>query len=76
MICCEATIVNFLNVSSSVVNYSAAMQEQYGPKPNVQVYYKEGAEYSLSDDLNQVSFDGVNITVDYGGAATGFLKIF
>jgi len=52
------------------------MVSDYGPEPNVQVYYKIGSQYQLSDDMNQVSFDGVNITVDYGGPASGFLKIF
>lgn len=52
------------------------MQKMYGPQPNVQVYFKEGDEYALSDDMNQVKFDGVNITADYGGVATGFLKVF
>lgn len=76
MTCCNPTIINFLNVASSVVNYSAQMVSDYGPEPNVQVYYKIGSQYQLSDDMNQVSFDGVNITVDYGGPASGFLKIF
>lgn len=52
------------------------MQAKYGPEPNVQVYFKEGAEYALSDDMNQVRFDGVNIYADYGGPNTGFLKVF
>lgn len=76
MTCCEPFILNFANVPSSVINYTAAMQEMYGPKPNVQVYFKEGAEYALSDDMNQVKFDGVNISIDYGGPAYGFVKVF
>lgn len=76
MQCCEPFILNFASVSSSVINYNAAMQAMYGPEPNVQVYFKEGTEYSLSDDMSQVKFDGVNITADYGGVATGFLKVF
>lgn len=52
------------------------MISNYGAKPNVQVYFKEGTEYVLSDDQNVVKFDGVNITVDNGGLATGVVKIF
>lgn len=52
------------------------MIEQYGAKPNVQVYYKEGTEYVLSDDMNAVSFDGSMIVVDNGGLNTGVVKIF
>lgn len=62
--------------SSSVINYTTAMQELYGPKPNVQVYFKEGAEYSLSDDMNEVKFDGTTIEIDHGGVNSGFVKIF
>lgn len=74
--CCEPFILNFASVSSSVINYGPAMQAMYGPEPNVQVYFKEGDEYALSDDMNQVRFDGVNIYADYGGPAYGFFKIF
>lgn len=52
------------------------MLENYGSEPNVQVYYRVGTEYQLSDDFNQVSFDGTNITVDHGGSQIGFVKIF
>jgi len=52
------------------------MVEQYGEKPNVQVYFKDGSEYVLSDDMNAVSFDGTTIEVDNGGPNTGIIKIF
>lgn len=52
------------------------MQELYGSRPNVQVYYKDGSEYVLSDDMNGVVFDGSTITVDHGGPNTGFVKVF
>lgn len=76
MTCCAPTIVPFGNETETVINYNAAMLENYGAKPNVQVFYKQGTEYALSDDMNQVRFDGVNITVDHGGSNTGFVKIF
>lgn len=59
-----------------MINYSAQMVSDYGPEPNVQVYFQQDGVYFLSDDMNQVSFDGVNINVDYGGVASGFVKIF
>lgn len=76
MLCCSPTIINFLSVPSTVVNYTAQMISDYGPEPNVQVYFKVGTQYQLSDDMNQVSFDGSVITADYGGISSGFLKIF
>lgn len=52
------------------------MRDAYGTEPNVQVYFLNGTEYELSDDMNQVKFDGVNITADFGVGQTGFIKIF
>lgn len=76
MNCCVPTIQSFLNQSTTIIPYSAFMIEQYGAKPNVQVYYKEGTEYALSNDMNRVAFDGSTITIDHGGPNTGFVKIF
>ena len=76
MPCCEPTIISFVNETGKTINYSEAMQTAYGPEPNVQVYYLEGEEYVLSDDMNQVKFDGTNIIADFGGPATGIIKIF
>lgn len=76
MSCCPATIVSFGNVSSTTINYSPSLAALYGSDPNVQVYYKDGTEYVLSDDMNEVRFDGTDIVVDHGGAAIGFIKVF
>lgn len=76
MSCCPPTIQPFNNVATVSIIYSPFMIEQYGEKPNVQVYYKEGTEYVLSDDMNRVSFDGSMISVDNGGLNTGVIKIF
>ena len=75
MNCCEPTIVTF-NESETIINYSPSLLALYGTDPNVQVYYKDGANYVLSDDMNQVKFDGTNITVDHGGVNTGIIKVF
>lgn len=75
MTCCSPMIFPF-NEAITTINYNSFMVEQFGNKPNVQVYYREGTEYALSDDFNQVRFDGANITVDHGGSNTGFVKIF
>lgn len=76
MICCTPTIIPFNNVPSVAISYPASMIAAYGPEPNVQVFYKEGLEYVLSDDMNAVVFDGSTITVDNGGPNTGVIKIF
>lgn len=76
MTCCSSTIINFLSVASTSIIYSPAMQTAYGPEPNVQVYFKVGTEYQLSDDMNEVKFDGTTIEIDHGGVNSGFIKIF
>jgi hypothetical protein len=76
MICCEPTIQPFTNQSSTTIVWDSNKQDLYGSRPNVQVYYKEGTEYVLSDDMNSVVFDGSTIFVDHGGLNTGIIKIF
>lgn len=75
MNCCEATIYPF-NGSSMTIDYNTAHKSAYGLEPNVQVYYREGTEFVLSDDMNQVSFDGNSIEIDFGGPAVGIVKVF
>lgn len=76
MTCCEALIRPFTNVSTLSIPYGAAETEAYGIDPNVQVYIKDGEEYVLSDDMNQVIFNGSSIEIDFGGVSTGFVKVF
>lgn len=76
MTCCEPSITPFTLQSTTVIAWTADMIELYGTRPNVQVYYKEGTEYVLSDDMNAVVFDGSTIEVDHGGVNTGIVKIF
>lgn len=75
MICCTPTIFPF-SEAVTTINYFPYLASLYGPTPNTQVYYQEGTEYVLSDDLNLVTFDGVDIVADHGGVAVGFLKVF
>lgn len=76
MNCCPPTIVFFGNASSTTINYFPSLAAQYGVDPNVQVYYQDGTEYVLSDDQNEVKFDGTDIVVDHGGPQVGFVKVF
>lgn len=75
MICCEPTIYPFSG-STLTIDYGVEMQAAYGSNPNVQVYYREGTEYVLSDDMNQVVFTGSSIEIDFGGPAVGIVKVF
>lgn len=75
MTCCEPTIYPF-NGSSLTIEYGPVLEAQYGADPNVQVYIKDGDEYVLSDDGNQIIFTGSAIEIDFGGPAMGFAKVF
>lgn len=75
MSCCSPTIFPF-NEAITTVNYSPSLAALYGSTPNVQIYYRDGTEYVLSDDMSGVVFDGTDIVADHGGLAVGFLKVF
>lgn len=75
MICCTPTILPF-NEAITTVNYSPSLAALYGRDPNVQIYYRDGTQYVLSDDMSEVKFDGVNVVADHGGNQVGFLKVF
>lgn len=75
MTCCPATIVTFTNQPSSTIGYTGGLAEQYGPEPNVQVFYKEGTEF-VQSEFSEVKFNGSTIIVDHGGLNTGIIKIF
>lgn len=74
--CCPPTIVPFTNQPTVTIPYSPFMIEEYGVTPNVQVYYKEGTEYVLSNDMNAVTVEPGSILVDNGGPNSGVVKIF
>lgn len=73
--CCTATIFPFIEAITTI-NYSPFLLSLYGPEPNVQVFYKEGTQYVLSDDMNLIKFDGSDIIADHGGPMAGILKVF
>lgn len=76
MTCCEALIRPFTSVATLSIPYGAAEVEAYGTEPNVQVYIFDGTDYVLSDDMNEIIFTGSSIDIDFGGIATGFVKVF
>lgn len=75
MSCCTPFILPF-NEAVTTLNYFPSLAALYGSKPNTQIYYWDGTNYVLSDDMNLVSFDGVNIVADHGGVQAGLLKVF
>lgn len=78
MSCCNPTIIPFFNTATTSVSYGPALQQQYGPAPNVSVSYWDGTQYVASGIMTQIKFDTYPVTqivVDHGGVSTGLLKI-
>lgn len=76
--CCAPTIIQFANVSQTVVNYTQEMRDRYSFPPKVYAYYRDDVtgEYIMSVlPLTSMRFSGNTLTVDHGGPAIGRLVI-
>lgn len=76
---CEATIKNFSNQSIINVPYTPAMKTLYGDVPTVEVYIYDIGSGKFIKSLVSVSLDNVpptNISIDLGGPASGYVKIY
>lgn len=79
MVCCEPTRISFVNESSSTIQYTTQMQNTYGSKPRVFVYYYDDitGEFYQSNFFTVINYNITTqtITVDHGGPQTGFIII-
>jgi hypothetical protein len=59
--------------------YGAALSDKYGPEPRVDVYYRDDVtgKFKLNNGIpiGSTKFDGSNIILDFGGLASGLVKI-
>ena len=73
MLCCPNTIVPFYSTGSTVVPYGG----EFGDTPNVDVLYDNGdGTFTKAGIFTLISILPTQITVDHGGPATGFIKIY
>lgn len=74
---CEPTIIEFNNIPTLTIPYTAFFQSKYGIAPNVQVWiYDENGELVVMG--NRVALDAIpptEIRIDFGGVSSGFVKI-
>lgn len=79
MACCAPYIEHFSNVSSTTINYGAALQAAHGPAPKVTVLYWDGTQYVSAGIFTSISLVGYPVTqvvVDHGSdGATGIIKL-
>ena len=76
-ISCDPTIVNFINVATLAIPYTASLQAMYGTFPTVQVWIYDGSGQLVNMGIT-VAFDTyppTMINLDFGGPATGIVVI-
>lgn len=74
---CSPTIVTFTDVATLDIPYTAAMLEDYGNVPTVQVWIYDGLGRLLNMAIT-ASLDAVpptQISLDFGGVASGLIVI-
>lgn len=77
-VCCQATVIQFANVSQTVINFTQDMRDRYAFPPKVYVYYFDpvSLEYVLSVlPLTSMRWNGNVLTVDHGGLSSGRIII-
>jgi hypothetical protein len=75
---CDPLFVQFTNQANIVIPYTTQLQNKYGAVPDVQVWIYDDVTGDLVDMGVRASFDGfppTNIKVDFGGFASGVIKI-
>ena len=77
MSCCTPTIKSFFNALITTIPYTATMQAQYGPTPEVEVWYWDStnSRYYVNYLGSEVVFQANTITIDHGGISRGIVKI-
>lgn len=73
---CEPTIIQFTNQATMTIPWTAFLQAKYGSAPNIAAWINDGGE--LVQAGIRIAYDGfpVNfIKIDFGGPASGLIKI-
>lgn len=75
---CDPYVVEFINQETLIIPYTSQLKTQFGDVPSVQAWIYDGPE--LTNVGIQITFTGTppNITAinfDFGGLASGFIKI-
>lgn len=75
-ISCEPTIIQFTNQSTLTIPYTQSLRDSYGDVPDVQVWISDGTNL-VNMGITAVFDDyPVNtISIDFGGNATGIVRI-
>jgi hypothetical protein len=75
--CCLPYTQPFSNVATLAVTYSAALKLKYGTAPLISVFfYDEDYNEYLKISYPSIRIAGGVINFDFGGLATGYIKIY
>lgn len=73
---CEPTIIQFSNIPSIAIPYTAQLQAKYGTVPTVSVWiYIDGELTQAGLNINFDAFPPTIINIDFGGTSSGIIKI-
>lgn len=74
---CSPTEITFPNLSTLTIPYTAALAAKYGPLPTVQVwiYAPDGTLQDMGISSKFDAYPVSNIIFDFGGPASGVIKI-
>lgn len=74
---CRPTAVQFSNVATLTIPYTASLQDKYGDVPSVQVWiYDTGGKLvNMGVQASLIGYPTTSIEVDLGGQASGVVRI-
>lgn len=74
---CDPTFISFTNLSTLTVPYTASMAVKYGDLPTIKVWIYDTNGELVNMNVHQAldTFPATQILIDFGGPATGVLKI-
>lgn len=74
---CEPRFISFINQSTLVIPYTTSMLEDYGPVPTIKVWIYDETGELVNMSVRQAldDYPPTEIRLDFGGPATGYLKI-
>lgn len=74
---CTPTFVSFTNAATLAIPYTAAMLAKYGNVPTIKVWIYDGSGNLVNMSVSQsiVGYPATELRFDFGGIASGILKI-
>lgn len=74
---CDPTFISFTNQPTLTVPYTASMVAKYGNIPTIKVWIYDGSGELVNMSVHQAldTYPPTQILIDFGGPATGVLKI-